>query len=427
MADQGADGQRVQLQLPVPRHLQHAQHLQRLGAEIPPGGGQQLAVRQHEALGEQGAVRHLLQRRRAEGGADDGRLHHCRHARHVARGQEVVAHEALHAVLPAVLGVTHARAHHRLHVEGQPLLGAPGDVVEVEAHRPQEVPGAAGVLGLPLHQDAAARAVRPDQLAHDAGVEHVARHPVHGLEVPQAAAPLLDVRLDQERALAEAAVAHVALGLLGGDEVRGAGGAGGGEAAGELRMQRHVPGEQPRVDHGCPHRDVPLGLRDALADRARGVADLQAEVPQEVQAELDGGERLGRGLLGRDEQQVDVAERRQHAPAVAASGHHGERRLGAQRCPGIAVERRHDPVRQLGEQAGALQAGQLAMLELVADVLLDARQVAAERGQGRVPPQRPVERAQVGQGFVQGHGAAGRFGGGCVGQHSVDDSLRVFN
>ena len=66
----------------------------------------------------------------------------------LARGQEIVAHEALDAVLPAVPGVAHAGADHRLQVEGQPLLGAAGDVVQVEAQRPQEVPGADRLPGL---------------------------------------------------------------------------------------------------------------------------------------------------------------------------------------------------------------------------------------------------------------------------------------
>ena len=68
----------------------------------------------------------------------------------LARGQEVVAHETFDAVLPAVARVAHARADHRLQVEGQPFLGAAGDVVQMEPHGPQELPGAAAMLRLGL-------------------------------------------------------------------------------------------------------------------------------------------------------------------------------------------------------------------------------------------------------------------------------------
>ena len=87
-------------------------------------------------------------RRRAERRAQDGRLQDARQAGDLARGQEVVAHETLDAVLAAVAGVAHARADDRLQVEGQPLLGAAGDVVQMEPHGPQEFPGAAAMLRL---------------------------------------------------------------------------------------------------------------------------------------------------------------------------------------------------------------------------------------------------------------------------------------
>ena len=62
--------------------------------------------------------------------------------------QEVVLHEALDRAQAAALDVAEPLRHGRLHVEGQPLLGAPGQEVQVAAHRPQEVLAAAegGVL-----------------------------------------------------------------------------------------------------------------------------------------------------------------------------------------------------------------------------------------------------------------------------------------
>ena len=139
----------MQFQIAVARHLQDAQHLHRLVVEIAPGDRQQLALGQHEAGLQQRLVGLRRDRRRAERRAQDRRLQHAGQAGDLARGQEIVAHEAFDAVLPAVARVAHARADHRLQVEGQPLLGAAGDVVQVEAHGPQELPGAAAMLAPP--------------------------------------------------------------------------------------------------------------------------------------------------------------------------------------------------------------------------------------------------------------------------------------
>ena len=138
----------MQFQAAVARHLQDAQHLDRLGIEIAAGHRQQLALRQHEAGVEQRLIGFRLDRRRAQRGAQDRRLQDAGQAHHLARGEEVVAHETLDAVLPAVPRIAHARADHRLHVEGQAFLGAAGDVVQMEPHGPEEFPGAAAVPGL---------------------------------------------------------------------------------------------------------------------------------------------------------------------------------------------------------------------------------------------------------------------------------------
>jgi len=139
--DQGADRQGVQLQVPLPRHLQDAEHGQGMPAEVVVRRAQQLAICQHEAVLQQRRVRGAgAQRGRAKGRADDGRLQHGRDARDLTRRQEVVPHEALHPVLPSMARVAHARADHGLQVERQPVLSPARDVVQVEAHGPQEVP-----------------------------------------------------------------------------------------------------------------------------------------------------------------------------------------------------------------------------------------------------------------------------------------------
>ena len=228
-----------------------------------------------------------------------------------------MAHEALDAVLPAMPGVTHARADDGLQIERQPLLRAAGDVVQVEPNGPQELPGAPAVAGFLLRQDPA----QIGQFAHGLGVEHVARDPVQRLQVAQPAAAFLDIGLDDKRAVAIAAVPHRALGLLGGDVFgRARFLAGGAEAAVKLAEQGLVAGQEARVEQRRADRRVLGALHQAIPDRPRRMADLQAEVPQEIQHVFDDAQRLGWRVLFGQEQQVDIAERRQHAAAIAAGG-----------------------------------------------------------------------------------------------------------
>jgi hypothetical protein len=67
---------------------------------------------------------------------------------------------------------------------------------------------------------------------------------------------------------------------------------------------------------------VRLGLADALVDRAGGVADLQAGVPQAVENAF--GDLLAPGglLVGQHEQQIDVRAGRLQPTAVAAGSDH---------------------------------------------------------------------------------------------------------
>ena len=205
----------MQRQVALAGKGQQPQHADRLAIEIGFRRRQDLAVGQHEAGGAHRGIGlaglcGLAQRLSQHSG-----LEHVREAHDLARGQEIVAHEALDANLAPMPCVAHAGPDHRLHVEGEAFLGAAGDVVQVEAHRPQEVPGATGALGLLLGQQAAAAmGLDADQLPRLAAAEHVATQPVQRLHVAQAAAAFLDIGLDQEGAFAIALVSQAALALL---------------------------------------------------------------------------------------------------------------------------------------------------------------------------------------------------------------------
>jgi hypothetical protein len=164
------------------------------------------------------------------------------------------------------------------------------------------------------------------------------------------------------------------------------------------------------------------------------VADLQPEVPQQVEHELH---RPPPGRAERrvgQEQQVDVRIGRQHPAAIAAGRHQGEAllRSGCEALPGhrcgtllrsgcgtllltvvfgagrdhrqrVAVDRPDQPVRQRGEPARGGQAGQLMRLEGALDLALNAAELAAQQAQRLVARHRPATGEQrgdqVGQDF----------------------------
>jgi hypothetical protein len=315
-----------------------------------------------------------------------------------------VAHEALHPVLPAVARIAHARAHHGLQVEGQPVFGAAGNVMHVEPHGPQKVPG-------PAHA-AQFLAVQQVQLAGNQLVGRVmaesrAHHPVQRLQVAQAAAAFLDVRLHQEGAFAEAAMAFMAFGLLGGDEAA--------RAAGAPRLverllerfeQGRIAGDQPRIDQAGADGQVVFGIGQAMRDAARGVAHLQAEIPHEIQHELDHAQRDGIGFVGRQEQQVDIAERREHGPAIAAGGGDADAVRQAGRAADFVhrmlEQRAHHAVGQRGQALRRLHPRHAVGFEIIAHLLLDAGQMAAENAQHQVARRGARLGAQIRQRLKQG-------------------------
>ncbi len=170
-----------------------------------------------------------------------------------------------------------------------------------------------------------------DQLLAVAHPIDVFRDPEHGVQVAQAALAVLDVGLDQIARLAAAAVALLAFGELGGDEF------GGGalhhlgiEARDQFVVERLVAGEEARFQDRGADRHVAARLADRFIHRARGVADLQAHVPQAIENGF--GDLLAPGglLVGQDEQQIDVGFRRHQPAAIAAGGDH-RHALGAGR------------------------------------------------------------------------------------------------
>ena len=95
------------------------------------------------------------------------------------------------------------------------------------------------------------------------------------------------------------------------------------EAMLKLGIQRFVAENQAGVEQRGADGHVGMAETHALIDVARGVADLEAQVPEQIEHVL--GDALApRGLLvGQQEQEIDIRARREQPAAIAALGHDG--------------------------------------------------------------------------------------------------------
>ncbi len=196
--------------------------------------------------------------------------------------------------------------------------------MDIAADRPQEI-GAAAEGAVFLRVEHAVF----QQLIGLAHAVDIFRDPEQRVQVAQPALAVLHIGLDQIARLAAAAMAFFALGELCGDEV--------GrralhhvlvEAFDQLVIERLVAGQKPRLENGGADRHVAARLPDRFIDRAGGMADLQAHVPQAIQDRLRDLFAPGGLLVRQDEQQIDVGFRRHQAAAVTAGGDDGHA-LGA--------------------------------------------------------------------------------------------------
>src|SRR6185437_11059517 len=242
--------------------------------------------------------------------------------------EEVVLHEALDAARPGMVGIAHAAADLALDVEGEALLGAAREVVEVAAHGPQEVLRPREARRLVGREDA-----ELDELADLVDAVDVLGDPEEALEVAEPALALLDVGLDMVARIAELSMPRVALGELRLDELAGALLDDLGlEAALHLVKDLRVAPDVARLEQRRADRHVGARLAQAVLDPPRRLADLEAEIPQHVEHVLDDLLGVRRQLVRQQEEQVDIRARRQLAAAVAADGDDGEalarRRVG---------------------------------------------------------------------------------------------------
>ena len=124
-------------------------------------------------------------------------------------------HEALDRRAAGAVIVAHPLGDIALEVEGQPVLGAAGDDVQMAAHRPEKILRLLELAQLDRGQQPGA-----DQFRHRADVKDVFADPEQRVEIAQPAFALFQIGLDDIAAVAHPAVTIVALGELLGDEGR---------------------------------------------------------------------------------------------------------------------------------------------------------------------------------------------------------------
>ena len=104
--------------------------------------------------------------------------------------QEEILHEAFDRALARPVREIHARGHLPLQVEGEAILGAAGDGVQMAAHRPEEGFGPAeGAIFLARQQ------AHIDQFRGAVHLVNVFSDPVERVQVAQAPLALFDVGL----------------------------------------------------------------------------------------------------------------------------------------------------------------------------------------------------------------------------------------
>ena len=246
----------------------------------------------------------------------EGGQHDARQVAHRDGVTEIGLHEDLDPAPAAAIGKAHPRRHLDLHVEAQRFRRAPGDQVQVAAHRPEKILG--------LHEGVVflgAEHAHADKRLGILGAVHVFQDPVERLQIAQAAFALFDIGFHHVALAALFFVAAFALGELGIDEF----GLGAVEQliaqprleiGGEIGIAGHVAAFKHRGADG----EILAAQADAILDGARGVADFQLQIPQDVEHRFDDALGPAGDFVGIEKQQIDIREGRHLAAPVAAHG-----------------------------------------------------------------------------------------------------------
>ena len=321
-------GARIELQALGLGQLEELQHPRRGVGEVRGPGPEEQPPAQH-AEAAQPAL--LLEPGEPVPLGEDAGDHGVRGPPQHGRRQVVVAHELLDRELVRAAAVAEGLGDRDLVLEGQAILLASPQPVQLVARAQQDVAGGAQVRGLLRREDR-----HPQQLGHARGAVALVAQPAQDVQIAQPALPLLEVGLEHVQRSAEALPPRLQLRDLRVQEgVGGGGGALGAEQSGESLREVCLSGEGARIQQRGAQGVILRRRLGASLRRAHAEGDGALEIPQ------DRAQRLGEGLdlALREpgivqEQQVQIRARRQLAPAVASEreqGHLGARGEDARR------------------------------------------------------------------------------------------------
>ena len=281
------------------------------------GGAGVRADRAHEAVEHGARLRLALLESRAN---DRGEISD------VLGDQEIIFHETLDAGETAAGREAESLGQRALVVEAQALLGMAGHEMHVAAHPATRSPRSGRTAETPRAREQAG----VDEVGALPDAIDVFGDPEERVEIAQTALALLDVRLDDVARAPGAGEPSVPLRELRRDEFRrrvlddlGV------EPLHQRLEQRAVAEDESRFEDRGADRHVGARLLQALAEGARRVPDLLAQIPEDIEDALHDLLRPCAIALGQEEQEVDVRAGGERAPAVAADGHHCRRRPDA--------------------------------------------------------------------------------------------------
>jgi len=276
--------------------------------------------------------------------------------------QVVVAHELLDPERGLVVPVAEALRDLRLHVARENVVLVAGQKVQLVADAPEEGERLLGQALLARGDDALL-----GQLAERPRAELRRPEPHRGVDVAEPAGGLLDVRLADVRRGAVLAIALVALGERGLQELGKVAAVDVlGEHASEAVEEAPRAREVARLLHGGPARKVGAGDRDAVRERAQAVPDLEPEIPERVQDLLRDPLHEGAQVAVVDHHHVDVRRRVELGAAVAAQRDEHDRARGEPLGDGVGGDQTEQRLEDAVDQARvALHGGEPRRAALV--------------------------------------------------------------